>query len=117
VALVDAPCSSTGTMRRHPDVAWLKDPRDLPKLNAAQDRLIDAALRLTRPGGAVLYCVCSLQPEEGRTRIDAALTRHAGVAHAPFVEAEVFGLSDLLITDGDLRTLPCHLGDKGGMDG
>jgi 16S rRNA (cytosine967-C5)-methyltransferase len=117
IVLVDAPCSATGTLRRHPDVAWLKDPRDLPKLNAAQDRLIDAALRLTRAGGTVLYCVCSLQPEEGRARIDAALTRHANVAHAPFEASDVFGLGELLTPDGDLRTLPSHLGDKSGMDG
>ena len=117
VVLLDAPCSATGTLRRHPDVAWLKDPRDLPKLNAAQDRLIDAALRLARPGGTVLYCVCSLQPEEGRARIDAALQRHAGVAPAPFSAGDVFGLAELLSPQGDLRTLPCHLDDKGGMDG
>jgi 16S rRNA (cytosine967-C5)-methyltransferase len=117
VVLLDAPCSATGTMRRHPDVAWLKDPRDLPKLNGVQDRLLDAALRLARPGGTVLYCVCSLQPEEGRARIDAALRRHADVASAPFEKGEVFGLSELLTPAGDLRTLPCHLSDKGGMDG
>jgi 16S rRNA (cytosine967-C5)-methyltransferase len=115
--LLDAPCSATGTLRRHPDVAWLKDPRDLPKLNAAQDRLLDAALRLAKPGGTVLYCVCALQPEEGRARIDAALARHGNVVHAPFDSADVFGMSDLLTNDGDLRTLPSHIGDKGGMDG
>jgi 16S rRNA (cytosine967-C5)-methyltransferase len=115
--LVDAPCSATGTMRRHPDVAWLKDPRDLPKLNALQDRLIDAALRLAKPGGLVVYCVCSLQPEEGRARIDSALARHADVAHAPIVAGDVFDLGDLLTSAGDLRTLPCHLAEKGGMDG
>jgi 16S rRNA (cytosine967-C5)-methyltransferase len=117
VVLLDAPCSATGTLRRHPDVAWLKDPRDLPKLNGVQDRLIDAALRLVRPGGTVLYCVCSLQPEEGRARIDAALARHAGVARVAFEAGDVFGLRELLTPEGDLRTLPCHLAEKGGMDG
>jgi 16S rRNA (cytosine967-C5)-methyltransferase len=115
--LVDAPCSATGTLRRHPDVAWLKDPRDLPKLTALQDRLIDAALRLARPGGTIVYCVCSLQPEEGRARIDAALLRHADVACVPFEAGDVFVLGDLLSPEGDLRTLPCHLAEKGGMDG
>jgi 16S rRNA (cytosine967-C5)-methyltransferase len=115
--LVDAPCSATGTMRRHPDVAWLKDPRDLPKLNALQDRLIDAALRLAKPGGTVLYCVCSLQPEEGRARIDAALGRHPDARSVPFDVGAVFGMDDLLTPEGDLRTLPCHLSDQGGMDG
>jgi 16S rRNA (cytosine967-C5)-methyltransferase len=117
IVLLDAPCSSTGTLRRHPDVAWLKDPRDVVKLAAAQDRLIDAALRLTRPGGALLYCVCSLQAEEGPERIAAALARHRGLAREPLTEAEVFGLRDVLTPEGDLRTLPCHLAGEGGMDG
>jgi 16S rRNA (cytosine967-C5)-methyltransferase len=117
IVLLDAPCSATGTLRRHPDVAWLKDPRDLPKLNAVQDRLIDAALRLAKPGGTVLYCVCSLQPEEGRARIEAALERHADLRHVPFENGDVFGMSELLTPEDDLRTLPSHLGDKGGMDG
>lgn len=115
--LLDAPCSATGTLRRHPDVAWLKDPRDLPKLSALQDRLIDAALRLAKPGGTVVYCVCSLQPEEGRARIDAALARHGDASHAPFGANDAPGMPELLTQEGDLRTLPCHLGDKGGMDG
>jgi 16S rRNA (cytosine967-C5)-methyltransferase len=117
IALLDAPCSSTGTLRRHPDVAWLKDPRDVVKLAAAQDRLIDAALRLTRPGGTLLYCVCSLQTEEGPERIAAALARHGGLDRAPLMEADVFGLSELLTPEGDLRTLPSHLAGEGGMDG
>jgi 16S rRNA (cytosine967-C5)-methyltransferase len=117
IALLDSPCSSTGTLRRHPDVAWLKDPRDIVKLAAAQDRLIDAALRLTGPGGTLLYCVCSLQPEEGPERIAAALARHDGLKRAPLTESDVFGLREVLTPDGDLRTLPCHLADEGGMDG
>ena len=117
IVLLDSPCSSTGTLRRHPDVAWLKDPRDIVKLAAAQDRLIDAALRLTRPGGTLLYCVCSLQPEEGPERIAAALARHEGLERAPLTESDVFGLRELLTPDGDLRTLPCHLAEEGGMDG
>jgi 16S rRNA (cytosine967-C5)-methyltransferase len=115
--LLDAPCSSTGTLRRHPDVAWLKDPRDIVKLASAQDRLMDAALRLARPGGTLLYCVCSLQPEEGPERIAAALARHGGLKRAPLTEADVFGLQTLLTPEGDLRTLPCHLAGEGGMDG
>jgi 16S rRNA (cytosine967-C5)-methyltransferase len=117
IALLDAPCSSTGTLRRHPDVAWLKNPRDIAKLSAVQDRLIDAALRLTRPGGTLLYCVCSLQPEEGPERIAAALARHGDLKRAPLAEGDVFGLGELLTPQGDLRTLPCHLAEQGGMDG
>jgi 16S rRNA (cytosine967-C5)-methyltransferase len=115
--LLDAPCSSTGTLRRHPDVAWLKDPNDIKKLAAAQNRLIDAAFRLTRPGGTLLYCVCSLQPQEGPERIAAALARHGDLKRAPLGAADVFGLRELLTPEGDLRTLPCHLAAEGGMDG
>ena len=115
--LLDAPCSSTGTLRRHPDVAWLKDPRDIVKLAGVQDRLLDAAVRLTRPGGTLLYCVCSLQPEEGPARIEAALKRHSSMARAPLSESAVFGLTEVITPDGDLRTLPCHLASQGGMDG
>jgi 16S rRNA (cytosine967-C5)-methyltransferase len=117
IVLLDAPCSSTGTLRRHPDVAWLKDPRDIVKLGVVQDRLVDAALRLARPGGILLYCVCSLQPEEGPERIAAALARHEGLTRAPLTEAEVFGLREVLTPEGDVRTLPCHLAAEGGMDG
>jgi 16S rRNA (cytosine967-C5)-methyltransferase len=117
IVLLDAPCSSTGTLRRHPDVAWLKDPRDIVKLAAAQDRLIDAALRLTRPGGTLLYCVCSLQSEEGPERITSALARDGDLRRAAVTEADVFGLRELVTAEGDLRTLPFHLGAKGGMDG
>jgi 16S rRNA (cytosine967-C5)-methyltransferase len=74
-------------------------------------------LRLTRPGGTLLYCVCSLQPEEGPERITAALARHVGLKRAHFDEAEVFGIRELLTPQGDLRTLPCHLTGEGGMDG
>jgi 16S rRNA (cytosine967-C5)-methyltransferase len=115
--LLDAPCSSTGTLRRHPDVAWLKSPHDIKKLAAAQNRLIDAALRLTKPGGTLLYCVCSLQPQEGPERIAAALARHDNLKRAPLSTTDVFGLREVLTPDGDLRTLPCHLAAEGGMDG
>jgi 16S rRNA (cytosine967-C5)-methyltransferase len=115
--LLDAPCSATGTIRRHPDVAWLKDPRDLPKLATAQDRLLDVAVRLLKTGGTLVYCVCSLQPEEGVQRIAAFLQRHPGMKRQKITTAEVLGMSELVSPEGDLRSLPCHLGDQGGLDG
>lgn len=115
--LLDAPCSATGTIRRHPDVAWLKDPRDLPKLADAQDRLLDVAARLVKAGGTLVYCVCSLQPEEGVARAEAFLKRHPDMKRQKLTKAEVFGMSELLSPEGDLRSLPCHLGDRGGLDG
>ena len=67
--LLDAPCTATGTIRRHPDVAWIKRPGDLAPLVKLQAQLIDKAIALTRPGGAIVYCVCSLEPEEGEAQI------------------------------------------------
>jgi 16S rRNA (cytosine967-C5)-methyltransferase len=117
IVLLDAPCTATGTIRRHPDVAWLKDPRDVEKLSATQDSLITAAVQLVRDGGIILYCTCSLQPEEGPERIAAALKRHSNLARVPIRPDELYGLKELVTPDGDLRSLPSHLADLGGIDG
>lgn len=117
LVLLDAPCTATGTIRRHPDIPWLKRPGDAEGLATAQDALIDAALKVLKPGGTLIYSVCSLQPEEGTPRIDAALHRHPGLARRAFTPAET-GLEDTMITsDGDVRIFPFHLGELGGMDG
>jgi len=115
--LLDAPCSATGTIRRHPDLPWLKRPADIPKLTALQDRLLANAIAMTRPGGLIVYATCSLQPEEGIERIEALLAAGAPVERLPIAVEEVGGLADILNPEGDLRSLPFHLGEKGGMDG
>ncbi len=115
--LLDAPCSATGTMRRHPDVAWTKQPADIEKLAASQDRLLAAAALMVKPGGLLVCCTCSLQPEEGAARIDQFLRSDARFQCVPVEAGEVGGLGDLLSAQGDLRTLPCHLAEIGGMDG
>ncbi|OIR09123.1 ribosomal RNA small subunit methyltransferase B [mine drainage metagenome] len=115
--LLDAPCSATGTLRRHPDALWLKRPEDIVKLTRTQDRLLAAAAALLKPGGLLVYCTCSLQPEEGAARIEALLDGGAPLARRPIAAAEVGGLADLITPAGDLRCLPYHLGEKGGMDG
>lgn len=115
--LLDAPCSATGTIRRHPDVSWLKTSEDLGRLVPAQDRLLDAAVASLAPGGTLVYCVCSLQPEEGPERIAALLGRHPALARSPITSAEVGDLPELITTAGDLRARPDHLGKRGGMDG
>ena len=115
--LLDAPCSSTGTVRRHPDVAWLKSQADVDRMVPLQDALLDAAAAMLAPGGTLVYCVCSLQREEGPDRIAALLARHARLARRPVAADEIGGLTELLTAEGDLRTLPCHLADQGGMDG
>jgi 16S rRNA (cytosine967-C5)-methyltransferase len=119
--LLDAPCSATGTIRRHPDVAWIKRPGDLPPLVKLQGELLDKAIALTRPGGAIVYCVCSLEPEEGEAQIAAALRRNPDVRRLPVAPEEIGGLAECVTPAGDLRTLPCHLWDdnprRSGLDG
>jgi len=115
--LLDAPCSATGTVRRHPDVPWLKQPEDVFRLATMQDRLLDAAVGMLRPGGTLVYCVCSLEAAEGPARIARLLASRPSLARVPIGASEVAGLAELLTADGDLRTLPCHLAEAGGMDG
>src|SRR5215469_16053465 len=107
--LLDAPCSATGTIRRRPDLPWLKRPEDLPKLTALQDRLLDNAVAMTAPNGVIVYATCSLQPEEGPARIAALLARGAPVARFHIGRGEVGGLGELLTPEGELRSLPSHL--------
>lgn len=119
--LVDAPCSATGTIRRHPDVAWLKQDSDIAALTALQQRLLNRAITLLRPGGTLIYCTCSLEPEEGEQVVAALLASEAGIRRVPVSAAEVAGLADIVTPAGDLRTLPCHLKHDdptlGGLDG
>lgn len=115
--LVDAPCSATGTIRRHPDVPWLKRPADLAKLTALQDRLLRAAIEMTAPGGRIVYCTCSLEPAEGPARIAALIESGAPVEPIPLRPEEIGGLSELITPTGELRSLPCHLPELGGLDG
>ncbi len=114
--LLDAPCSATGTIRRHPDVPHLKRPRDVTALAETQDRLLVAATAMLRPGGRMIYSVCSLQSEEGRDRVKAAVGR-GGLRHDAFTPQELLALPEALTADGTLRTLPCMWPERGGMDG
>jgi 16S rRNA (cytosine967-C5)-methyltransferase len=119
--LLDAPCSSTGTIRRHPDVPWLKQPADIEKLAGLQRRLIERAARLTKPGGTLVYCVCSLEPDEGEVIVDDLLARETSVRRVPVDAGEICGRAEFVTREGDLRTLPCHLPDpdsrRAGLDG
>jgi 16S rRNA (cytosine967-C5)-methyltransferase len=115
--LLDAPCTATGTIRRHPDVPWAKSPADVGRLAEAQDRLLEAALGFLEPGGVLVYAVCSLQPEEGPRRIEALLASGAPTVRDPIARADLKGLPVDLTLAGELRTLPCHLATSGGIDG
>ena len=115
--LLDAPCSATGAIRRHPDVPHLKRPTDVARLATIQDRLLHAAIEMLRPGGTLVYCTCSLEPEEGPQRIDALLHSGAPVERRPVSAAEFDMPADWVTADGDLRTLPFHLAEYDGIDG
>ena len=107
--LVDAPCSATGTIRRHPDVAWTKRVGDITALAKTQAELLARALILVKKGGTVVYCTCSLEPEEGENQIAALLRRHPEVSRVPITADEIGGLVECITPLGDLRTLPSQL--------
>lgn len=113
--LLDAPCTATGTIRRHPDVAHAKRPRDVASAAEAQARLLAAAARMLRPGGRLVFATCSLQPEEGEAHLGRAAG--LGLAHEPFAPAELPGLPEAITPAGCLRTRPDFWAERGGMDG
>ncbi len=119
--LLDAPCSATGTIRRHPDVAWTKRASDIASLAKVQARMIDHAINLLKPGGILIYCTCSMEPEEGEMQINALLRRNPDVGRKPIVAEELSIPNMCISAQGDLRTLPCHLyhddARRSGLDG
>jgi 16S rRNA (cytosine967-C5)-methyltransferase len=119
--LIDAPCTSTGTIRRHPDVAWLRQESDIAALTALQQRLLRKSVSLLKPGGTLVYCTCSLEPEEGEQAIATLLAAEPALRRVPIEASEVSGLSEIITAEGDLRTLPSHLPNAdpqlGGLDG
>ncbi|MEP1233903.1 MAG: 16S rRNA (cytosine(967)-C(5))-methyltransferase RsmB [Alphaproteobacteria bacterium] len=115
--LLDAPCSATGTIRRHPDLPHLKRPEDTAKLADLQERLLARAAGWVRPGGVLVFATCSLQPEEGPERIRAFLSRQADFKTEPATTGESGVTPDMLSPEGWLRTLPCMAAGIGGMDG
>lgn len=113
--LLDAPCSATGTMRRHPDLAFVKDGSEVAGLVALQAALIDRALGWLKPGGRLVYATCSLLPEEGEGQLAAALERHPGLG---VERVDLAGVEpDWWTEGGGLRTRPDFWADRGGMDG
>jgi len=119
--LLDAPCSATGTVRRHPDIPWLKSEADIGALVSLQQRLLNHAIDLLKPGASLVYCVCSLEPEESEDQIAALIKRDERLIRAPIAAQEVAGHTEFLTADGDLRTLPQQLPDPdprwSGLDG
>lgn len=117
LALLDAPCTATGTIRRHPDIAWQKTPDDVARMAELQEKLIRTTIDMLVPGGILIYAVCSLQPEEGEGLIEKVLKAGLPLARVPIAKEELFGLPVDVTDKGEVRTLPSHLADQGGMDG
>jgi len=110
--LLDAPCTATGTIRRHPELPWIKSPSDVTLCEQAAGELLDAAAAMVAPGGLLVFAVCSLEPEEGVEQVERFLQRDARFVRVPVTADDVFGRAELISAQGDLRTLPSH-----GMDG
>jgi len=112
--LLDAPCSATGTLRRHPDVAWLKTPEDVSALVKVQKAILKNITRLLKPGGVLVYCTCSLQQDE---EVAGANWVPEGLEFDPIQPDELGDWSFAVRSDGTLRTLPSNIPDLGGLDG
>ena len=116
--LLDAPCSATGTFRKHPEVLWVAEPGDIAKLAEVQTRLLKAAADRVRPGGRLIYCVCSLEPEEGEQQITAFLRARPDFTAAAPDPAQIGLPAESLAMDGRaLRVLPSYWKEFGGLDG
>ena len=115
--LLDAPCSATGTLRRHPDLPHAKDGSEFGTLIDQQARMIDHAMTLLKPGGRLVFCTCSLLPDEGEVQVEEALARHPGLAIDGSARDQP-GVDPAWITEeGGLRLRPDYWPDLGGMDG
>ena len=115
--LIDAPCTATGTIRRHPDLPWIKGAADVTVSAGAAYEILESGAALVEPGGTLVFAVCSLEREEGEEQIAVFLSQHPEFSRLPITADELFGHDEWITPDGDLRTLPGHLSDKGGMDG
>ncbi len=115
--LLDAPCSATGTMRRHADLPYAKDGSEFGDLIELQGELIDHAWSLLKPGGRLVFCTCSLLPDEGEVQVDEALERHDDMS-TETTNLTLDGIDPAWITsEGGLRLRPDYWPDSGGMDG
>jgi len=115
--LLDAPCSATGTIRRHPELPWIKSAADIAACADAAAELLQSAACMVKVGGLLVFAICSLEREEGSEQVTHFLRRHPEFERVSVAPADVFGLAECIDANGDIRTLPCHLADSGGMDG
>jgi len=117
LVLIDAPCTATGTIRRHPDLPWIRNAADVTLAAARAYEILESGAAMVEPGGSLVFAVCSLEREEGEEQIAAFLDSHPEFARLPISADELFGHAEWITPDGDLRTLPCHLYEAGSMDG
>jgi len=117
IVLLDAPCSATGTFRRHPDVIHNKTPRDVQSLVKLQKQLLKAAAALVKQGGSLVYCTCSLQKDEGEDRVSHFLTDMPEFRLNPILTDSVLSIPQSVTAEGYIRTQPQFLAEKGGVDG
>lgn len=117
IVLLDAPCSATGTFRRHPDVLYNRNPKDVANLVRLQDKLLAKAAEFLRPGGQMIFCTCSLQTDEGRPRVEKFLQNTPEFRLIPIVSVPGLELPEIAFLGGYLRSIPYFLDEKGGMDG
>lgn len=115
--LLDAPCTATGTIRRHPELPWIKSASDVTLVAGASAELLEHAAELVAPGGLLVFAVCSLEPEEGPEQVTHFLDVRGEFAREALAPTEIFGRGEFIDAKGDLRTLPCYLSEQGGMDG
>jgi 16S rRNA (cytosine967-C5)-methyltransferase len=117
--LLDAPCSATGTLRRHPDIAWIRRPAEIAQLAVLQRKLLANVAKAVKPGGLLVYATCSLEPEEGAKQVHGFLSEHPEFERMPIEADEIGGLADAITSKGDVQTRPDlnFLESDGGMDG
>jgi 16S rRNA (cytosine967-C5)-methyltransferase len=116
--LLDAPCSATGTIRRHPELPFIKSEEQMGELANLQQRLLAQAALAVKPGGRLIYCTCSLEPEEGEEQVERFLESHADYRRVPVTVDDVAGEAHFITAKGDLRTLPSmNIGADQGLDG
>ena len=115
--LLDAPCTATGTIRRHPDLPWIKSASDVTHCERSAGEMLAAAADMVEVGGLLVFAVCSLEREEGVEQVEDFLRQRRDFVRGPVSAGELFGHSEWISSQGELRTLPCHLAGAGGMDG